>query len=702
MWHPCGRLPTCREIEDDVTNRLANETSPYLRQHQDNPVDWYPWGPEALARAKELQRPILVSIGYSTCHWCHVMAHESFENPEIARLMNDHFVSIKVDREERPDLDAIYMQAVQAMSGQGGWPLNVFLTPDGVPFFGGTYWPPRDHPQMPGFPRVLMTLANAWAGDRNNLLAGAEKVRKYLRDSSEASPDPGPITPRLVDNAATAAWEAFDQTWGGFGGAPKFPQPSVLRFLLRYHRRTNDPRALTMVRQTLDRMAAGGIHDQLGGGFARYSVDERWHVPHFEKMLYDNAQLLDLYADLWRITKDDRYHNIAAGIVTWAMREMHHDEGGFAAARDADSEGVEGKFYIWSPDEVDALLPPEAADLVKLHFGIAEPGTFEGKTVLSVVRDIDELAAQTGQPASEIARTLAGARATLLEARSKRVPPGRDDKVIAGWNGMMIRALARAGAAFNEPRWTEIAAETAHFVLSRMRGEDGALARTWNEGRTRGDGVLEDYAAMADGLVALYVATADVRWLDDARELVRYAQAHFRHGSGVGFYDPSDTAEGLVTRPRELTDGATPSGNSVMAETLFIFGVLEQNMDLIAEASAIVEAMARPMEEHPVFMGQFLAVAERILTTPRELVFAGDAASERIAALRKAAAARHEPLVITAYADPAHPDVARRYPMLAERPVVGDGAAYLCQNFTCLPPVTTAEELVGLLEQPVM
>ena len=681
-----------------MTNRLANETSPYLRQHQDNPVDWYPWGPEALARAKELQRPILVSIGYSTCHWCHVMAHESFENPEIARIMNDHFVSIKVDREERPDLDAIYMQAVQAMSGQGGWPLNVFLTPEGVPFFGGTYWPPRDHPPMPGFPRVLMTIANAWAGDRQNLLAGAEKVGQYLGDAANASPNPSPITPELSATAAAKAREAFDETWGGFGGAPKFPQPSVLRFLLRYHWRTNDPQALAMVRQTLDKMADGGIHDQLGGGFARYSVDERWHVPHFEKMLYDNAQLLDLYADLWTITRDDRYREVATGIVTWATREMLHPEGGFAAALDADSEGVEGKFFIWSPEEVDAVLPAEAADLVKLHFGITSPGSFEGKTVLSIVRPVEELAVQTGVPAAEIATTLALARETLRQTRETRVRPGRDDKVIAGWNGMMIRALAHAGAAFDEPAWIAAASNAATFVMQSMRGEDGALARTWNDGQTRGDGVLEDYAAMADGLVALYAATADVRWLDQARALVTYAQRHFRHDTGVGFFDTSDAAEGLITRPRELTDGATPAGNSLMAELLFVLGVMEQDMGLVAEATAIVEMLARPMADHPVFMGQFLAVAERVLTPPRELVFAGAPASTPVLALRRAAATRFDPLIITGYADPANARLTRRYPMLAERPVVDNSAAYLCQNFSCLPPVTTPEALTTLLE----
>jgi len=679
------------------TNRLANETSPYLLQHKHNPVDWYPWGPEAFAEAKRRDVPILVSIGYSTCHWCHVMAHETFEDPNMAQAMNDRFVNIKVDREERPDIDAIYMQAAQAMGGQTGWPLNVFLTPDGQPFFGGTYWPTYDRPPQPGFQRVLATITSKWANDRENLLQGSNRVVEYLRQSAQAAPPRSPITPELSSRAVDTMEQQFDATWGGFGSAPKFPQPSALRFLLRHYRRTNEPRALRMVEDTLSMMAEGGIHDQLGGGFSRYSVDAQWHVPHFEKMLYDNAQLLDLYADLWTITRDDLYRSVATGIVTWLQREMIAKGGAFAAALDADSEGVEGKFYIWSAAEVDALLSPEDADLVKLHYGITDPGTFEGKTVLSVVKPVEEIAEQTGTSIDETAAALESAKNMMLAERQKRIAPGRDDKVITGWIGMMIHALAHAGNVFGQPDWIAAAETAARFILEHMRDESGMLARSWNLGKTRGHGGLEDYTCLADGLVELYAETANRSWLETARDLIEYAHKHFRHDSGVGFYDTDDAAEALITRPREVTDTATPSGNGMMAEMLLVFGVMEQKTDLIEEATAVLESMSRPMADHPLFLGQYLSAAQRLLESPRELVFAGDPASEQIMALREAVSANFDPLLLVGYNDPQDRDAATRFPMLADRPVVAEGAAYLCEDFTCKPAVTTPEGLTELL-----
>ncbi|HEV2073394.1 MAG TPA: thioredoxin domain-containing protein [Thermomicrobiales bacterium] len=680
-----------------MPNRLANETSPYLRQHKDNPVDWYPWGPAAFEEAKRRDVPVLVSIGYSSCHWCHVMAHESFEDPDMAKAMNDRFVNIKVDREERPDVDAIYMQATQAMGNQGGWPLNVFVTPDGLPFFGGTYWPKYDHPPMPGFQRVLTTIAAKWREDRENLLLGGQKVADYLRQSAEATPPRSPVTPELLTQAVDALKQQFDPEWGGFGNAPKFPQPSTLRFLLRHYYRTKDLRALRMAEMTLDMMAAGGIHDQLGGGFSRYSVDERWHVPHFEKMLYDNAQLLDLYTELWTITKDDLYRDVASGIVAWLNREMLTEGGGFAAALDADSEGVEGKYYIWSAAEVDQLLSADAADLVKLHFGITDPGTFEGKTVLSVVRSVEEIAEQTGQDIDAITSTLSEAKARMLEVRQQRVAPGRDDKVIAGWNGLMIHALAHAGIVFQQPDWVSMAGKAADFILQHLQNEDRSIARSWNSGQTRGDGVLEDYACMAYGLVELYAATGNRNWLNHGSDLLDYVRKHFRHDSGIGFYDTSDTAENLITRPRDLTDTAVPSGNGVMAEMIFVFGIMEQKVEMIEASAGLIESLVRPMGDYPLFMGQFLSVAQRIVESPRELVFAGTPASERIATLRYAAGSQHEPLLVVGYNDPGDPGAGKRFPMLTDRPVVDDGAAYLCQDFTCLPPATTGDKLVEIL-----
>ncbi len=679
-------------------NRLANETSPYLLQHKENPVDWYPWGEEAFAEAKRRDVPVLVSIGYSTCHWCHVMAHETFEDPQTAQVMNERFVNIKVDREERPDIDAIYLQAVQAMGHQAGWPLNVFLTPDGEPFFGGTYWPNQDRPPMPGFQRVLATISSKWQTDRDNLLKGSEEVANYLRASSQATPAKSPVTPNLSANAVDTLESDFDKTWGGFGGAPKFPQPSVYRFLLRHYRRTGDDRALRMVEHTIEKMAEGGIHDQLGGGFARYSVDEKWHVPHFEKMLYDNAQILDLTTNLWLATKDDFYREISEGIVTWLQREMMTDGGGFASALDADTEGVEGKYYIWSAAEVDALLPADQADLVKLHFGIADPGSFEGKTVLSVVKSIEEIAEQSDQDIDKIETQIANAKAAMLAERQKRVAPHRDDKVIAGWNGLMIQALAQAGRAFGKPEWVGLAEKAAGFILDTMHHEDGHLSRSWNQGQLRGEGVLEDYSCLAFGLRELYVATANYRWLLASADLVAYAVAHFRHPSEIGFYDTSDSAEQLIARPRDLTDSALPSGNGMMTEMLYVLGTMLQAEKMIDAANAIIESMARPIADHPLFMGQYLAAAQYRFESPRELVFAGAPDSDRIAAMREAIASRFEPLVIIGYNDPSDPAPAKRFPMLADRPVVGDGAAYVCQNFSCLPPVTTGEELEKLLE----
>lgn len=682
-----------------TTNRLANETSPYLLQHQHNPVDWYPWGQKALDEAKRRDVPIFLSIGYSTCHWCHVMAHETFEDPDMARAMNDHFVNIKVDREERPDIDAIYMQAVQAMGSQGGWPLNLFLTPDGKPFFGGTYWPKHDRPPMPGFQRVLMTISARWRDDRDNLIAGSERVAAYLRDSARATPNRSPVTPELSVKAIDTLEQQFDPMYGGFGGAPKFPQASILRFLLRHWHRTGDSRALRMTEDTLSMMAEGGIHDQIGGGFARYSTDERWHVPHFEKMLYDNAQLLDLYTELWTITRDDLYRDVARGIVTWLAREMIADGGAFAAAQDADSEGIEGKYYIWSAREVDDLLSPETADLVKLHYGITDPGSFEGKTVLSIVKPVEEIAEQTGRNLDDVRHTIDKAKAKMLAARQQRVAPGRDDKVLTGWNGLMIQALAHAGNVFGEDEWIAMASRAARFILDRMTGDNGALWRSWNAGSTRGHGVLEDYACLASGLIELYTVTADRTWLDRATTIAGYARQHFRHDSGVGFYDTDDRSESLITRPREVTDTALPSGNGKMAEVLMVLGVMTQSAEMTDEGAAIVESMARPMADHPMFTGQYLCVAQRMLESPKELVFAGNPTSGVIRQLRRAVASRFEPLLIIGFSDPADPDAATRFPMLAGRPVVGDGATYVCENFTCKPAVTTPDELTALLQR---
>jgi len=679
-----------------LTNRLARETSPYLLQHKDNPVDWYPWGPEALEIAQREEKPILVSIGYSACHWCHVMAHESFENEAIAQQMNDRFVNIKVDREERPDVDSIYMTAVQAMAGQGGWPLNVFLTPDGVPFFGGTYWPPTDHRGMPGFPRVLDAIASAWANDRANIEENADRLKGYLISSSVATPDAGAIDATITATALRGLSRQFDSVNGGFGGAPKFPQASVLEFLLRHHHRARSSDALRMLTLTLDQMAAGGIYDHLAGGFARYAVDAIWLVPHFEKMLYDNAQLMSVYLDAWKITGTERYREVVEETAEWALREMRSADGGFVSALDADAEGVEGKFSVWSESEVDALLSPEDADLAKLHFGITEGGNFEGESILFVARTVEQIAAAADRPVTAVRADLDQIKAVLLEARGKRVRPGTDDKIVVSWNGLIIKALADAGAALERADLIEAATGAATLILEQGRDSQGALCRTLKAGERRGQGGLEDHAFLAEGLLSLYRATGARRWLDAARSLVETILTRFRHDSGSGFYDTGDGHEALIVRPRELQDGAIPCGNSVTADLLLTFSVLEANPALKERAEAILAMLATPMAEHPGAFGRFLAVLERSVGGERELVLAGEPSSEPVRSLAAAFAARYEPLVTLGYAetDPSP------YPMLADRPLPAGsaGCAYLCQNFTCLPPVTTSDDLRMLLE----
>ncbi|MGC4191194.1 MAG: thioredoxin domain-containing protein [Thermomicrobiales bacterium] len=696
--------------ESGHRNRLASETSPYLLQHQTNPVDWYPWSDEAFARAQAEDKPVLVSIGYSACHWCHVMAHESFENEVIATFLNEHFVAIKVDREERPDVDAIYMAAVQAMTGQGGWPLNAFLTPDGVPFFAGTYWPPKARGGMPGFPDVLEAIVSAWTTNRNGVADSAGRVLAYLRQSTSALPaqtDPAhePLRDDLAAQALAGMERTFDREYGGFGGAPKFPQASTIEFLLQHAKRTGSEPARAMAIATLDRMAAGGIHDQLGGGFARYAVDRIWLVPHFEKMLYDNAQLMALYLDAWRFTGEERHRVVAEGIADWVLREMTAPDGGFYAALDADSDGEEGAFYTWTRGEVDRVLSPHVApediDLVCLHFGIDERGNFEGKTVLSIVRPITRLAPQLGLSESTSADTIARAKALLWAEREARSRPARDEKVIAGWNGLMLKAFATAGAALDRPDLLTAAERNATFILASLRWPDGALARSWRDGIVRGRGTLEDHAFLADGLLALYTATGKRRWLDEANALLDTILRDFPHDSGIGFSDVSAGTTDLIVRPRDLQDGATPSGNAVACDLLLTFAILREDDGLAERATSVLSAIAPMMGEHPVFMGRFLAALERFLAPRRDLVLSGDRMSEAFHALHQAIGQRYEPLLVTGFGlDKGDGTATGRYPLLAARPSVegADAAAWLCEGTVCLPPVTSVSALTELLD----
>jgi uncharacterized protein YyaL (SSP411 family) len=682
-----------------MPNRLAHETSPYLLQHKDNPVDWFPWGDEAFEKARRENKPVLVSIGYSSCHWCHVMAHESFENDDIANDLNQAFISIKVDREERPDIDAIYMSAVQGMLGHGGWPLNVFLTPDGLPFFGGTYWPPEDRGGMPGFRRVLRTLDTTWRTSPEKLLANADQMREFLQNSTASLPA-DQLSPTIAETAVESLRRQHDPVWGGFGNAPKFPQTPVLDFLLRHYSRSGDQSALDIAITTLDRIADGGIHDHLAGGFARYSVDAEWLVPHFEKMLYDNAQLMQLYVDAWKITGNERYRAVIRGIASWAIDEMLTPHGGFCAALDADSEGEEGKFYVWTAAEIDEHLPADEADLVRVHFGVTKSGNFEhGTNILHIARTLRDIAESSGQEFAELVQLRDRAVRRLLDARAQRVRPGRDDKIITSWNALMIKSLVLAADIIDDPRLLSTARTAARFLLDNVRAPDGHLRHTWKDGQTRGDGVLEDYAFLADAMIELYRATADVAWLEDADSLGKIVLEEFRHDSGIGFYDTGIHHETLVTRPRDLQDNATPSGNSVMADVLLTIGTYRQDEGLVSTSRAILEGVARPMAEYPTAFGRVLACLERHLAQVRELVFAGDPESDALHALRDAAAKHFIPAVVVGYATSG---TDATWPMLMDRPQVGQGAAYLCQNHTCLPPVTDPAALAALLETEVI
>ncbi len=684
-----------------MPNRLSGESSPYLLQHRDNPVEWWPWSPEALAEARASDRPILVSIGYSACHWCHVMAHESFENDDIAKLMNEWFVCIKVDREERPDIDALMMTAVQAMTGGGGWPLHAFLTPDGVPFYGGTYWPTEDRHGMPAFRKVLEAVHSTWETKRSDILDNAGQIAGYIRETHSATPPPESLDDLLLDDAIEILAGRFDPANGGFGGAPKFPQASVIDALLRAAGRGND-RARQMALTTLDHMADGGIHDQIGGGFHRYTVDAIWLVPHFEKMLYDNAQLARLYLDAWRISGDDRYRRVCEGVLDYVLREMTHESGGFHSAQDADSEGIEGKFFVWEPGAITAVLGKDDGERFNRWFDVTPGGNFEGHSIPHQIVDDATIASELDQTPEDAAATLAGWKSRLYAARSERVWPGRDDKVILGWNGMMLRAFAEAGAAFDRDDYRSAAVRNATFLLESLRRPDGRLAHVWTSGRLGEPAFLDDLALTADGLRALYESTLDQRWIDAAIEIVDQVIAEFAIPDGVGFFDTSTAHETLVARPRDLQDGATPSGNAVMAELLLRLHAMTERADYGERSQRMLEALARPMAEQPLGFGRWLCAADLHRGPIREIAIAAPSGEAEALTFVATVVRRYEPNAVIGLADPANPEFAERFPFLQHRPLRNDRAtAYLCERHTCLPPVTSPAELNRLLDEGV-
>ena len=674
-------------------NRLAGETSPYLLQHAHNPVDWYPWGPEAIARAKAEDRPILVSIGYAACHWCHVMERESFEDEATAALMNEHFVCIKVDREERPDLDAIYMDAAQAMTGSGGWPLTAFLTPDGEPFFAGTYFPPVPQHGLPSFPQVLDGIAEAWSERRDEVVTQGAKIAEHIARVGLLSASKEPLTDEITRAAFSRLQHAFDDERGGFGGAPKFPQPMTLEFALRCAVRGWDA-ATQIVTTTLDRMADGGIYDHLGGGFARYSTDASWHVPHFEKMLYDNAQLVRLYTRAWQVTRDDRYRRVATETIEYLLREMQHAEGGFFSSQDADSEGVEGKFFVWGWDELDALVGPAVATCL----GAIPNGNWEGTNVLWRPRAISDVAAEHGLPADELAAEVEDARRMLFEIREGRVHPATDDKILTAWNALAIGALAEAGRLFGEPLYVQEAARGAEFVLTHLRDDRGRLLRSWRNGTAGRPGFADDYAIMASACLTLYETTFELRWFEEAVTLAGELLRLFHDDERGGFFQTGSDAEELMLRPKELYDNATPSGNSVAAETLLRLSSFTGDAELERAGLSALRLIRDAMAGAPTGFGQALCALDRYLGPSNEVAIIGDPATTATRAL--AAVVTNEayrPNIVLAVAAPDDEPAARTVPLLRDRNARdGLATAYVCERFTCKLPVTDA---VALREQ---
>jgi uncharacterized protein YyaL (SSP411 family) len=674
-------------------NRLADETSPYLLQHANNPVDWYPWGPEALERATREDRPILLSIGYAACHWCHVMEHESFEDETTARVMNEHFVNIKVDREERPDLDSIYMQAVQAMTGHGGWPMTMFLTPAGEPFYGGTYFPPDDRHGMPSFKRVLESVAGAYQNKKGSVAQTAAAIRELYAHAGAPGASTGVLSATTLERAYRSLVGQFDVTNGGFGGAPKFPQAMAMDFLLRHARRTETDFAQEMVERTFRKMMRGGIYDQVGGGFHRYAVDAVWLVPHFEKMLYDNALLARLGVHLWQATRDPEVRLVTEETIDWVAREMTSPSGGFYSTLDADSEGHEGKFYVWDEAELDRLLGADAK-LVKSYYGVTPGGNFEGKNILHVPNEPMVVARRAGVSEEALQETIARARRTLYEARAKRVWPGRDEKILAGWNGLMLRAVCAAARAFGRADYRAMAIANGEFLLREMV-KDGRVMRSHKDGVTRIPGYLEDHAAVALGFLALYELTFDRRWLDEAHRLSAVTCELFWDDDARAFYDTAKDHERLIARPRDVTDNAVPAGNSLVTELLLHLGDVLNDEDVRQRARWVLETLAEPMARHGTAFGHLLGAADMAVNGAIEVALVGDPASPDFRELDAAIAMQYVPSLVLAGGPP---EEARGIALLEGRPTVGGRTTgYVCRQYACDAPTVDAGELAAQL-----
>ena len=679
-----------------MPNRLINETSPYLLQHANNPVDWFAWGPEALERAEAEDKPILLSVGYSACHWCHVMERESFENPQIADIMNENFISIKVDREERPDIDSIYMKAVQAMTGQGGWPMTVFLTPDGKPFFGGTYFPPEDRQGLAGFPRVLQALAQTYQEKRGDVVKATDQLMQRMRQMSASVPSTDPLTQDIMFQAHTGIAREFDDRYGGVGMQPKFPQPMTYEFLLRYYLRSENSQALEMVELTLDRMAEGGIYDQLGGGFHRYSTDTFWLVPHFEKMLYDNALLAKLYLHAYQVTEKPLYRRIVEETLDYVLREMTDPSGGFYSAQDADSEGMEGKFFIWRPEEIIKVLGKDDGEIFNRYYGVTLKGNFEGRSILHAADDAEKVAKKVGLTAAEIEALLQRSGAKLLKVRDSRVHPGRDDKILLSWNGLMLRAFAEAAAVLQRSDYAAVAEKNAAFLLDNLR-EDGRLLRTYKSGQAKLNAYLEDYAFLIDGLIALHEVTFEPRWLQEAVGLGNAMVDLFWDETSGQFYDTGRDHEELIIRPRDFSDNAIPSGSSMAADVLLRLAVIAGELEHRRLAVTALRSMRELMARFPTGAGHWLSALDFYLSTAKEVVIVGDRDESDTQDLLSEVYRHHLPnRVLVGLKDGDEPLAS--VPLLKNRiKIEGRPTAYVCQNYICQLPVTDPDALAKQL-----
>jgi uncharacterized protein YyaL (SSP411 family) len=681
-------------------NRLINETSPYLLQHAYNPVQWYPWGEEALQRAKREAKPIFLSIGYSACHWCHVMEHESFENEEIAKVMNDLFINIKVDREERPDLDHIYMSAVQVMTQHGGWPMSVFLTPDLEPFYGGTYFPPEDRQGMPGFKRILAGVAGAWTQRREEILGSAKQLTEALGQLNRTKNSQAELDAGLLSAAADRAMENWDPEYGGFGNAPKFFHTMDLRLLLRQWKKTGEERFLRPVLFTLNQITNGGIYDHIGGGFHRYSTDRRWLVPHFEKMLYDNALLTETFLEAFRATPQVEFARVARETLNYVLREMTSNEGGFFSTQDADSEGVEGKFYVWTKNEIECLLDKDQAELLCRMYDVTEEGNWEGHVILNRPRPLEAIAAELSVERDWLEDQLAASLRKLYDQRSQRVPPARDEKVLVSWNGLMIHAMALGYQVLGDDRYLEAATRAGDFTWDKCRaGQDKpiGLLHAYKDGQAKFTGYLDDYASLLNAYLSLYESTFDAKWITRAHDVAAAMIIRF-WDQGVGdFYFTDKDHEKLITRPKEIHDGATPSATSMAITGLARLSTLMAKPEWTEVAHGALRALSEVLKQVPGASGQSLIALSFLNSPPRELVFAPGRSTEDNESALRAIRARFSPDTVIAGA---------QEPMPVELPalqgktsVKGEPTLYVCRNFTCEAPLIGVDAITAEINQ---